>query len=140
MIEICSLLDITKTNIHRNSRPSNSLLSQKEWDYKRNQERNWQTVIQLLGLRFQPLDITPPVRLLNQRPAAFGFGWEYGPLDDITIWKFTCRYEVDVDLWIIRNDFDNIPVITGLDESIIFPHSCFSSVGQTVNIVLKKVV
>jgi hypothetical protein len=138
MIEIYSLIDITKTNIQRNNRAQGSSLSQKEWDFKRNQERNWQTVIQLLGLRFQPETITAPVRLDNQRPASLGFGWMYGPLDDITVWKCRCRYEQDVDLWLIRGDFDNIPIVTGLDESISFPLSCFSSIGDNLNIVLTE--
>jgi hypothetical protein len=138
MIEICSLLDITKTNIHRNTKPQGSSLSQKDWDFKRNQHRNWDTVTQLLGLRFQPLDISTPVKLTHQRPAAYGFGWAYGPIDDVNIWKFTCRYDSDVDLWLVRNDFDRIPVVTGLDESIVYEHSCFSTVGEYVNIVITK--
>lgn len=138
MIQVCSLLDITKTNIHRNIRPQGSLLSQKEWDFRRNQQRNWDTVVQLLGLRFQPVDITAPIKLINQRPAAYGFGWAYGPTNDVNIWKFTCRYESDIDIWIIRNDFDNIPIITGLDESIIYPYSCFTTLGEYLNILITK--
>jgi len=136
MIEIYSPIDITHTNIYRNGQPQGSALSLEEYNKQRNQERNWQTVIQLLGLRFQPLDVTAPVRIDHQRPALYGFGWVYGPLDDISVWKFRCRYEQDVDLWLIRCDFNHIPVVTGLDESIQFPHSCFSSVKDNVNIVL----
>jgi hypothetical protein len=136
MIDIYTLLDITHTGIYRNNKPQSSSLTEKEYDLKRNQERNWQTVVQLLGLRFQPVDITIPIRLLHQRPAAYGFGWIYGPLDDVTIWKCSCRYEVDIDLWLIRSDFDRIPIITGLEESIMYPYSCFSSVGENLNIVM----
>lgn len=138
MIEIYSLIDITNTNIQRNTRPKGSELSEREWDFQRNQERNWQTVIQLLGLRFQPLDISPPVKLTHQRPAAYGFGWKYGPVDDVNIWKFSCRYESDVDIWLLRSDFDRIPVIVDLEETIICPQSCFSSIGKNINIILVK--
>jgi hypothetical protein len=138
MIEIHSLMDITKTDIHRNIRPQGTSLTQQEWDFKRNQQRNWDTVVQLLGLRFQPLDISAPVKLTRQRPAAYGFGWIYGPIDDVNIWKCTCRYETDVDLWLIRNDFNNIPVVRGLEETILYPYSCFSSTGENINIVITK--
>ena len=139
MIEVYSLIDITHTNVQRNQRPLGSLLSLEEYTKKRNQERNWQTVIQLLGLRFQPLDITVPVRIDNQRPALYGFGWKYGAISNVSIWKFKCRYEQVVDLWNIRYDFDNIPIITGLDESLVFPYSCFSSVEHDLNIVLREI-
>ena len=138
IVEIYSLADITNTNIQRNVRPPESSISLEEWNFRRNQQRNWDTVIQLLGLRFQPMDITTPVKLEKQRPAAFGFGWAYGPVDNVNIWKFRCRYEQEVDLWLIRSDFNHIPIITGLNESIKFPHSCFSSVQDNVNIILTK--
>jgi hypothetical protein len=137
MLGIYSLIDITQTGINRNYRPNGSKLTQEEWDYKRNQQRNWDTVIQLLGLRFQPFDITVPICMNNQRPAAYGFGWIYGPLDDVNIWKFSCRYEHPIDIWTLRGDFDNVPIITGLDETISFPHSCFTSIGDKyLNIVI----
>ena len=139
MIEIFSLIDITKTNIHRNDIQGKTTLTKDEWNFQRNQQRNWDTVVQLLGLRCQPFDITDPVKLINQRPAAFGFGWEYGPANNVTIWRCTCRYEMDADLWMIRTDFDNIPVIAGLEESIEMPHACFSSINEPLNIILRKI-
>lgn len=139
MIEVFSLIDITKTGIHRNNKPQSSSLTIEEWQFKRNQQRNWDTIIQLLGLRFQPMDITNPLKLEDQRPAAYGFGWLYGPSNNISIWKFTCRYETDIDLWVLRNDFNNIPIISGLEETILFPHSCFSTVGKNLNIIISKI-
>lgn len=140
MIVIFSLIDITPTQIHRNNRYQNSSLSQKEWDFKRNQQRNWDTVVQLAGLRMQPVDMASPVLLKNQRPAAYGFGWEFGPLSDVNIWKCTYKYENEgsLDLWTLRGDFDNVPVITGLDETISYPYSCFKSSGDYINIVITK--
>ena len=139
MIEICTLIDITQTKIYRNIRPQGSTLSQEVWEFKRNQERNWNTIIQLLGLRFQPEEIIAPELFEHQRPAAYGFGWLYGPLNDITVWKCKCRFERPIDLWLFRADFDYIPIVTGLNESIIFPKSCLVSMGEHLNIVFKEV-
>lgn len=138
MIAIYSLIDITSTGFHSNIRPSNSKVSQNDWNFQRNQERNWETTIQLLGLRSQPFDITIPVQLTHQRPAAHGFGWIYGSVSDVTIWKFTCRYEQQIDLNTLKADFNNVPIITGLNESILYPLSCFTSIGEYINIAITK--
>jgi hypothetical protein len=46
-----TLVDITQTNVSRG--PGN--------DLKRDQQRNFQTLIQTLGLRTQPLNVTQPI-------------------------------------------------------------------------------
>ena len=138
MLEIYSLIDITQTNIHRNVLPQGSALSQERWDFLRNQQRNWDTVIQLLGLRFQPLDINAPERLflVHQDPVDFGFGEEFRKYENMVAWKFTCRYEQQFDLQLIQQDFDRIPIITGLNESVGVSQSCFVSGGKNCNIAL----
>lgn len=138
-VEVYSLIDITKTNINKNHKPSSSSMSLDEWEFKRNQQRNWDTVIQLLGLRFQPFDISEPIKLENQRPAAWGFGWEYGPANNVSLWKFSFRYDSPVDLGSIRGDFDKVPIIINLEENIIVPYSCFSSLKEPMNIVFKNI-
>ena len=46
-----TLVDITNTGVTR-SRPGN--------DHERNQQRNWETLIQVLSLRTQPLEMDGP--------------------------------------------------------------------------------
>ena len=46
-----TLVDITRTGVTHN-RPEN--------EHQRDQQRNWETVIQCMGLRTQPLDIQGP--------------------------------------------------------------------------------
>ena len=46
-----TLVDITPTRVIRSSIPD---------DVKRNQQRNWETVLQCMSLRTQPLHITEP--------------------------------------------------------------------------------
>lgn len=137
MITIYSLIDITETNVVGNR----YFLSDDNWNFQRNQQRNWETVVQLLGLRFKTKTIYSPKRLDNCRPAAYGFGWQYGPISNISIWKCQCNYEnnENIDLWKIREDFDKIPIITNLSESIIFSNNCFYSIGpELTNIIISK--
>ena len=37
------------------------ITNQADWHHSRNQQRNWETLLQIIGLRTQPLDITTPV-------------------------------------------------------------------------------
>lgn len=36
--------------------------NQQDWNHSRNQQRNWETLLQLISLRTQPVDITIPVQ------------------------------------------------------------------------------
>ena len=137
-LEIFSLIDITKTGVHKNSRTHLSSLTQEEWDFKRNQQRNWDTIIQLLSLRAQPSKISPPIKLTNKRPASCGFGWFYGSRNNVNIWTFTCEYDIELDLDAIRSEFSNIPIITNLEENIEINGSYLDSVGKNFNIIINK--
>jgi hypothetical protein len=37
------------------------ITNQADWHHSRNQQRNWETLLQIIGLRTQPMDITTPV-------------------------------------------------------------------------------
>ena len=117
-LTIQTTIDITNTGILRNERSVGSTLSKEEWDFKRNQERNWSVVVQLLGLRFQPVDITKPTQKDN-------------------IWEFTCRFEHEFPLELIIEDFNDIPMIINLNEKITFDKACFISRGENANIWVK---
>ncbi len=138
MIELFSLVDITKTNITRNNRPQGSNLSQLEWDFLRNQQRNWDTVIQLLGLRFQPMNITPPQCLLNQKSDYFGFGNIFANYSNLSVWKCSCTFDHEINIDSIVTDFNNVPIITGLNETVKFNSSCFSTATTNCNITIKS--
>ncbi|VVC05566.1 Uncharacterised protein [uncultured archaeon] len=136
-LDVISLVDITQTNV-RNYNFYASYLPKEKWEHLRNQQRNWDVIVQLLSLRAQPFDITVPQKLTNQRPARWGFGWIYGACNTATLWKFSCRYETAIDLNLIRGDFQHVPIICGLEESFQFPNSCLCSTDNHANILLMK--
>jgi hypothetical protein len=135
MILITTLVDITKTNIQRNIKPHGSILTQAEWDILRNKERNFQTVIQLLGLRFQPMEIKNPICYPHQKAINYSFGKHY---DNFSVWKMTCDFDYDINLDILLYDFNNIPIISGLGETIKFDKACFITSGDFCNLTITK--
>jgi hypothetical protein len=46
-------------------RSGQSVSTQIEWTRSRNQQRNYETLLQIFGLKTQPLDITPPKQVDN---------------------------------------------------------------------------
>jgi hypothetical protein len=111
-IAVYSLIDITATGAK--SKSNNQL--------ERNQQRNWETVYQIIGLRTQvAVEVFPTdPKLVNLE--SHNFGSYYSGYHKC--WKFIFTVE-PTDLYgdhndpdrILRQDFDNIPIITGLTES-----------------------
>ena len=134
MLEFYTLVDITETRIYRNNKLEGA--AQIDWDKRRNQERNWQTVLQLLGFRSQPLDIESPMCLKNQNFKDYQFGINFSKYENLSVWKGSCHFSSLVRLESIKSDFDNIPIITGLNESVKFENSLFHTTGDNVNIIL----
>lgn len=84
-----------------------SVSDQASWNFSRNQQRNWETINQLISLRTQPVDITPAK--CNQGIWQFEFEVEQ-PL----VYSLTGQ-EGDFDSLI--NECNNVPMITGLLET-----------------------
>lgn len=148
--EVFTLFDITYTGTKRNynariipfvDQAHRKIVCADTWQKSRNQQRNWDTVIQLLGLRNQPVSFTLPIVAMEDL-ANFKFGPKY--IGKANVWKFTCEYE-HADLYrvgdnvfkILEDDFRNVPMITGLSESVTIHPSCFQILPEC-NIYFKK--
>lgn len=128
-----TLIDITDTGVYRQSAENN---------LARNQQRNWETVLQIIGLRTQPLNIRSPrnpqlVSLSNHQ-----FGSYYR--DSQRCWKFVFYIEkpdalgtIDNPIEFLEHDFDQIPIISGLTETISLPDSVFYTGGMLKNIYFR---
>ena len=93
---VSTLFDITNTG-H---------VSNRMHTLERNQQRNWETLIQALGLRAQINVIAPPT-VVNNR---WQFDFEVEP-DDVFAHNSDPVYH-------LKQDLDLIPMITGLGEQI----------------------
>ena len=106
--EVTTFFDCTATGVQNHRRSEN--LSNEDWNYKRNQQRNFETIIQCLSLRCQPMNINGPYVFKNN--------------DGQLYWKL--KFETDKQdiflkdnnpVGILELDCNHVPMIVGLDES-----------------------
>lgn len=76
-----------------------------EWNRSRNQQRNWETVNQIIALRTLPEDISMPVHEKDE--------WSFEFTVDVP-----STIEIDGDpIGALLQDCQDVPMLTGLDES-----------------------
>jgi hypothetical protein len=111
------LFDITFTGIKGNFRPASLpvrdrsgkfLTDQESWTLSRNQQRNWETVNQIMSLRCLPQNITDPVMTQHRDNLAWKFEFDIENIAAVSD-------QQDLDL--LRFDCDGVPMITGLQET-----------------------
>lgn len=119
-----TLVDITNTGVTKYS-PS---------DHKqRNQQRNWETVMQILGMRTQLFRIDQTA-ISNANVNQFEFGTDY--TGNHQIWTF--EFDVEFIGAVPLQDFEQVPVIVGLDETATFPANLFYTSLENKNIYFKN--
>lgn len=128
-----TLIDITETGVYR-QHSENSL--------ERNQQRNWETVLQVVSLRAQPVNIKPPrspqlVSLTNHQFGTFYRGSQM-------CWKFMFQVEnigvlgpLENPIQFLEEDFNEVPIITNLTETIGLPDRMFYTRGILKNIYFR---
>lgn len=107
-----TLIDITKTDV-LDTRPDHSL--------QRNQQRNWETVYQILSLRAQLMDFKY-LGYIEEDLSDYSFGVNYHGLHRIWQFEFAVErndiYNVDADRYgALKDDFKITPIILGLTET-----------------------
>lgn len=124
-----TLVDVTKTNVVNYN---------KGQEKQRNQQRNWETVIQLLSLRAQLIYIDyVGSQLANVKDYSFGINY----IDQQRVWTFNFAIEhaevfaVQHDRYgALKQDFRLSPIILGLDETARPNISLFHPSGPDKNI------
>jgi hypothetical protein len=113
-IQCQTLFDITATGTTGHVKPSRmpyqdqagtKITDVESWNRSRNQQRNWETVTQLISLRTQVDNLKTPVKIQDQ-------------------WQFEFEVENEnlfisgVDaLAVLKADCNGVPMLTGLNES-----------------------
>ena len=133
-IVCCSLVDITETGVTR-STPGHEL--------ERNQQRNWETVLQCIGLRAQPLNIHQLPGPIEHAPMKeYEFGEMYTGEHRVWSFRFSVEHsEVfakgDDPLGLLDESFNSVPVTTYLTETAKFLLPVFYTAGAIKNIYFK---
>lgn len=125
-----TLVDITATGV-THQRAGNEV--------ERDQQRNWETVLQVIGLRAQPQLIDGPYCYEYQIDETTLFGDSYQGLHKIWIFSFGVEYD---DVWLLDGDpvagldkdFSQVPVVCGLTETARFILPIFYPYGVIKNI------
>jgi len=127
LIEIVTVFDCTCTGTtsHRKlqdtpiiNKVGTSISTVDEWNFSRNQQRNWETILQCVGLKTQAIDITYPVCTT---------------LGKNKYWKLSfCVEQLGIfddgedELGLLKNDMHGVPMIVGLTEhykeGFLFPY------------------
>lgn len=129
-----SLVDITATGMTRSSDND---------DLKRNQQRNWETVIQCMGLRVQPQMIQDPI-VIETNLKSFKFGDFYEGHHKIWQWMWAIEREGSYDMSNkkmggLLADFEQVPIIVGLEETARFMLPIFYPHGTIKNIYFEQI-
>lgn len=109
---ITTVIDITETNARKHD---DNLLRQ--------QQANYLTVLQTVGLRVQLTPIT--CNTFVGDVSEFGFGSSIQDKQRYWTFEFTYDQEGAVTLDTLTNDFDLVPVITGLKDTAPITNSAF---------------
>lgn len=124
-----SLVDITATGVIRSTNQDN---------LERNQQRNWETVLQCIGLRTQPQHIQGPFVAIED-VEEFRFGEFYTGTQQVWMWRWAVEATGIYDLHNehlagLYQDFEQVPIVTGLSETAKFMLPIFYPYGAIKNI------
>lgn len=112
-----TLVDITETKARRG-----------DDHFLQRQQQNYLTAVQTLSLRANPvIDRSTSCEKIDIKD--LGFGKDYKGVHNV--WTFYFEYEVDVDLDFLIRDFDLVPIINNLQETITFKTSAFLTNGRS---------
>lgn len=130
-----TLIDITKTDVTNYS---------KDTEFVRNQQRNWETIGQLLGLRAQLLELNY-IGCTEEDLINHSFGVNF--LGTHKVWSFSFAvdhngiFTENVDRYgRLKDDFKLTPIILNLNETAQIKSPIFVPSGVDNNIYFKSLV
>lgn len=103
------------------------------------QQQNFLSILQTIGLRVNPTYIKAP-EVKKEIPKNLGLGSSYTKKENIWEFVFDIEYESALDIETLKNDFNLIPFISQLDESVKFKTASFSTKDSSIcNIIFHEI-
>lgn len=115
IFELKTLVDITQTGARHG-----------DDFYKQQQQQNFYTALQTISLRANPTISRSP----HQQTIAVdsqGFGSKFSGEHQVWLWRFSFEQADSHSIEFLINDFDLVPIISGLDETADFKYPVFST-------------
>ncbi|SVC26230.1 uncharacterized protein METZ01_LOCUS279084 [marine metagenome] len=143
--QIKTLIDVSPTGIiseYRGDVPmpfvddlKNIINDQESWSNSRNEQRNWETLVQCISLRAQPIMLSESA-VENISVASLDFGYK----GKQNVWTFDLGFET-ADIFTDSGDpvkllieqLDVIPILTGLKETAELTTNTIVTTGLKVN-------
>ena len=115
----------------------NQIINNREtWNTSRNEQRNWETIIQCISIRAQPILLTKPLITEVTGIGSKGFGYS----GKHKVWTFEFGFELaDIyasagdDVGLLKEQLDLIPIVSSLKETVNLSVSSLSTTGDKVN-------
>lgn len=117
-IKCTTLFDITATGVRSHYKPArlpftdeqgNTVFDVATWNRSRNQQRNWETLNQLISLRMLPEEISTPVETTHNGKKCWEFFFSAPSLESIEL--------NNNPLGALLHDCGGVPMILGLGEN-----------------------
>jgi hypothetical protein len=117
-IQCATLFDITETGVRNHTanarlpfqdKDGQNIDTEQAWVRSRNQQRNWETLNQIMALRTLPENISSPVCQQTDQ----GHTWQF----EFDIPDLSAVSEGDAALSLLLQDCEAVPMITGLTET-----------------------
>jgi hypothetical protein len=130
--EVSTLFDCTATGIQNHRKLHN--MDSEEWHFKRNQQRNFETILQCISLRCQPMNINGPYNFSNNEGQLY---WQFSFETD----KQDIFRKENNPVGLLEEDCYLVPMITGLNESEkeLFFTPYMITQGKTANTIFTQV-
>lgn len=114
LFKLTTVVDVTETKARRGSDKK-----------KENQQANYNTMLQTIGLRVNPEPISLTSNVVDT--TKLGFGTNIKGKQRVWTFEFENTYKDGLSLPMLIADFDLVPVITNLDETANINNGAFST-------------
>ena len=123
---LTTLVDVTETKARRG-----------DDKFKLSQQANYMTMLQTAGLRINP----NPISLKQYTKELNGLGFGTSFTGKQSYWTFKCNFETEagLNLELLQQDFDLVPVLSGLNETVDFKNSVFRTTDKKEKNIIFKI-